>query len=291
MTAKGVTYAVITPVRDEEVHIRSTIESMVQQTVLPKEWVIVDDGSTDATGKVIDDFAGRYPWLKVVHREDRGFRKAGGGVVDAFNDGYRALTIDDWDFIVKFDGDLTFDADYFEKCFDEFRCDDKLGVGGGVICYVCDGKKSFEEAPAFHVRGATKIYRKACWNSIGGLLAAPGWDTLDEVKANSLGWTTRSFPHLHLLHQRNTGAADGLWPSLVKYGRANYICGYHPLFMISKCIVRLVRKPYLVGSIGLMYGFLSGYLTNLPQVNDRDAIAYLRRQQLGRLFGGETIWK
>ena len=291
MTSVNTRYVVITPVRDEEAHVRSTIESMVQQTVPPTEWVIVDDGSKDGTTKIIDEYAKRYSWIRVVHREDRGFRKAGGGVVDAFNDGYRALTCNEWEFIVKFDGDLTFDADYFEKCFDEFRSNDKLGIGGGVICYICDGKKSFEEAPAFHVRGATKIYRKACWDSIGGLLPAPGWDTLDEVKANSLGWTTRSFPNLHLLHQRDTGAADGVWPSLVKYGRANYICGYHPLFMISKCIVRLVRKPYLVGSIGLMYGFVSGYLTNSPQVNDRDAIAYLRRQQLGRLFGGETIWK
>jgi len=258
---------------------------------LPKEWVIVDDGSKDATGKIIDDYASRYPWIRAVHRKDRGFRKAGGGVVDAFNDGYRALSCGDWEFMTKFDGDLTFDPDYFEKCFDEFYRDGKLGVGGGVICYVLDGVKRFEEAPAFHVRGATKIYRKACWDGIGGFLAAPGWDTMDEVKANSLGWATRSFPHLHLVHHRDTGSADGLWPTLVKYGRANYICGYHPLFMLSKCIVRLFRKPYVIGSIGLMYGFVSGYVTNVPQVDDRAAIAYLRRQQIGRLFGGETIWR
>jgi glycosyltransferase involved in cell wall biosynthesis len=291
MTSNNTKYVIITPVRDEVEHLGSTIESMVRQTVLPQEWVIVDDGSTDGTGKIIDDYASRYPWIKPVHRRDRGFRKSGGGVVDAFNDGYRALTNSDWEFIVKFDGDLTFDADYFDRCFEEFDRETKLGLGGGVICYVTDGKKSFEEAPAFHVRGATKIYRKACWISIGGLLPAPGWDTLDEIKANSLGWKTRSFPQLHLVHQRDTGAADGLWRSLVKYGRANYICGYHPLFMLSKCVVRVTRKPYVIGSIGLMYGFVSGYLTNLPQVDDRPVIAYLRRQQLGRLFGGETIWR
>ena len=291
MNAQSTRYVVITPVRDEEEHIQSTIESMIRQTVLPKEWVIVDDGSKDSTGKIIDEYASRYPWIRAVRRKDRGFRKAGGGVVDAFNDGYRALTCGDWDFMTKFDGDLTFETDYFEKCFDEFYRDDKLGVGGGVICYVFDGVKTFEEAPAFHVRGATKIYRKACWDGIGGFLAAPGWDTMDEVKANSLGWTTRSFPHLHLVHHRDTGAADGLWNTLVKYGRANYICGYHPLFMLSKCFVRLFRKPYLVGSIGLLYGFVSGYVTNVPQVDDRAAIAYLRRQQIGRLFGGETIWR
>jgi poly-beta-1,6-N-acetyl-D-glucosamine synthase len=284
-------YVVITPVRDEEEHILSTLESMTRQTVVPKEWIIVNDGSKDNTGKIIDEFAARYGWIKAVHRVDRGFRKAGGGVVDAFNDGYRALTTDAWDFVVKFDGDLTFDANYFEACFDEFQRDPELGVGGGVICYVENGEKRFEEAPSFHVRGATKIYRKACWQKIDGLLAAPGWDTIDEIKANSLGWKTRSFPHLHLIHQRDTGAADGLWPSLVKYGRANYICGYHPLFMASKCVLRLGRKPYLIGSIGLMYGFVSGYVKGIPQVEDPATIKYLRHQQISRLMGRESLWK
>jgi len=291
MTKNCTKYVVITPVRDEEQHLQFTIESMIQQTVLPEEWLIVDDGSKDRTGEIIDDYARRYPWIKALHRTDRGFRKAGGGVVDAFYDGYRSLNSRDWEFVVKFDGDLTFEADYFEKCFDEFRLDNKLGIGGGVICYVVDGEKSFEEAPAFHVRGATKIYRRDCWNGIGGLLTAAGWDTLDEMKANSLGWTTRSFPNLHLVHQRVTGAADGLWPTLVKYGRANYICGYHPLFMTGKCIARLAKRPYVVGSIGLMYGFISGYLLNVPQVDDHAAVKYLRHQQINRLFGGETMWK
>jgi len=289
--ANRMTYVVVTPVRDEEEHIISTIESMIKQTVRPREWVIVNDGSKDDTGKIIDEYAGRYEWIKALHRADRGFRKAGGGVVDAFNDGYRALTCGTWEFIVKFDGDLTFDERYFEGCLKEFQLDAELGVGGGVICYIENGEKRFEEAPSFHVRGATKVYRKACWEHIVGLLQAPGWDTFDEIKANSLGWKTRSFPHLHLIHQRDTGSADGLWPSLVKYGRANYICGYHPLFMVSKCVLRVGRKPYLIGSIGLMYGFVSGYAKRIPQVEDPAAIKYLRNQQMSRLLGRESLWK
>jgi glycosyltransferase involved in cell wall biosynthesis len=291
MNFENIKYVVITPVRDEEEHLPSTIESMLRQTVRPREWIIVNDGSKDATGGIIDDYASRNPWIRGLHRPDRGFRKSGGGVVDAFNDGLRALASTDWDFMAKFDGDLSFEPDYFERCFDQFRAEAKLGVGGGVICYVENGVKRFEEAPSFHVRGATKIYRRACWERIGGLIAAPGWDTMDEVKANSLGWRTRSFPDLHLVHHRDTGAADGTWRTLVKYGRANYICGYHPLFMLSKCAVRLVKKPYLLGSIGLMYGFVSGYVSRVPQVQDPAAIAYLRRQQMSRLFGGETIWR
>lgn len=286
-----VRYAVITPVRDEESYLRYTIESMIHQTILPQEWIIVNDGSKDNTGKIIDEYARSYPWIHAVHRKDRGFRAAGGGVVDAFNEGYRFLESRDWEFISKFDGDLSFQPNYFEKCFEEFERDPKLGVGGGTICYEIDGVKYFERGPKFHVRGATKIYRRKCWEAIGGFWPAPGWDTMDEVKASRLGWRTRTFPNLHLIHHRYTGSADGNWATLVKYGRANYICGYHPLFMLTKCASRLIRKPYVVGSVGLLYGFVSGYVKRIPQVDDRATIVYLRRQQMNRLLGGETIWR
>ena len=116
----------------------------------------------------------------------------------------------------------------------EFHRDPKLGVGGGVICYVIDGKKEIRGNSLHSMSGEQpKFIGKTVGSSIGGLLAAPGWDTMDEVKANSLGWSTRSFPHLHLVHQSDTGAVDGIMADYVKYGRANYICGYHPLFMIA----------------------------------------------------------
>src|SRR5689334_11342136 len=285
------TYVVISPVRDEEAYLRFTIESMLAQTIRPAEWIIVNDGSTDGTAAIIDEYAAQHSWIRAVHRGNRGFRKAGGGVVEAFNDGYRALNTDDWQFVVKLDGDLTFEPDYFEKCLNNFHRDARLGIGGGVICYIENGTKRIEFCPEFHVRGATKIYRRECWDAIGGFWPAPGWDTMDEVKANMLGWTTRSFGDLHLRHHRPTGAADGVWRNLLKNGQANYICGYHPMFMLAKCFRRLWQYPYLIGSVALLYGFLSGYFRRIPQVNDRQTIIYLRRQQLGRLWRRETIWR
>ncbi len=288
---KETRYLVITPVRDEEAYLAFTMESMVAQTVRPSEWIIVNDGSTDRTGEIIDRYARQYPWIRAVQRENRGFRKAGGGVVDAFNDGYLAATRKDWEFIVKLDGDLTLKPDYFEKCLEEFRKDARLGVGGGVIVNVVDGVLQIEECPLFHVRGATKIYRRECWDAIGGFWPAPGWDTMDEVKASMLGWTSRSFPDLQIIHHRLTGTAEGIWKGMVKNGLANYICGYHPLFMLSKCVARVVQEPYVIGSIALFWGFMSGYMKHIPQVNDPQTIAYLRREQLKRILGKETIWK
>jgi len=284
-------YAVITPVRDEEEFVGATIESVSRQTVRPAEWVIVNDGSSDRTGEIIDQYAAQFPWIRAVHRSNRGFRKSGGGVVEAFYDGYKALRSDDWDFIVKLDGDLTFSADYFEKCFAYFHREPQLGIGGGEIYHDLAGNMTLETNPKFHVRGATKIYRKACWEAIGGLWVAPGWDTIDEVKANMLGWVTRSFPDLPLHHHRLTGTADGLLRDRIKHGVACYVSGYHPLFVGAKCVYRLFQKPYFIGSAAIWYGFVKGFVTKVPQVNDARMIAYLRGQQMRRLRGLQTMWK
>src|SRR5664280_1358667 len=224
-------YVVITPARDEAEHISDTILSVTHQTIRPLEWVIVDDGSTDSTGEIIERFAAQHSWVTPLHRPDRGMRENASGVMEAFYYGYQSLKASEWDFIVKLDGDVSLHPDYFENCFREFRQDPKLGVGGGLICHRENGSLKAEACPQFHVRGATKIYKRACWDAIGGLLKVPGWDTVDEVKANMLGWKTRTFQDLKVLNHRPTGAADGAWKNSVKDGRADYVSGYHPLFM------------------------------------------------------------
>jgi biofilm PGA synthesis N-glycosyltransferase PgaC len=288
---QDIRYVVITPVRDEEKHVEATVRSVASQTILPAEWIIVDDGSSDRTGDILEQCATQFPWIRVIHRLNRGFRKSGGGVIEAFYDGYNSLRHDDWEFVVKLDGDLTLPPDYFEKCFEHFKDQPKLGVGGGTICHEADGELKVEANPKFHVRGATKIYRRACWEAIGGLWSAPGWDTIDEAKANMLGWKSDTFGELRLLHHRPTGLADGLLRDRIKHGLACYICGYHPLFLAVSCLYRIVQKPYIVGSIAICYGFAKGYVNHVPRVDDARLIGYLRAQQLRRLCGLETIWK
>jgi len=285
-------YVVISPVRNEEKHLPLTIKSMVDQTVRAAQWIIVNDGSKDATEKIAQEAAQAHPWIRVINRTDRGFRKAGGGVVDAFYEGYQLVENETWDCVVKLDGDLSFRNDYFEKCFKEFAENPKLGIAGGLICSPGTGEPEAESKvdPKFHVRGATKLYRQPCWKQIGGLLRAPGWDTLDEVKANMLGWETRTLGDLPVIHHRPTGAAYGSWNDRVKSGLANYIAGYHPLFMFVKCLRRLIAKPYLIGGLGLWFGFLKGYVKRIPQVDDPALIRYFRQQQINRLIGRKSLW-
>lgn len=291
MLSNSINFVIISPVRDEEANLSRTIESVISQSVRPREWIIVDDGSSDGTAGIADGYARQNDWITVCHRDNRGFRKAGRGVMEAFNDGYRLLRSKDWEFIVKLDGDLSFESDYFMSCFQAFEKDSRLGIAGGMIYNVINGRAQKEICPAFHVRGATKIYRRACWDAIGCLLSAPGWDTMDEVKAQMMGWSTRTLPDVKVLHHRPTGTNDGMWGAGFKNGRANYICGYHPIFMLLKCFRRIGMKPYLIQASALLWGYISGYLSRIPRADDPAAIRYLRRQQLSRLFGLKTMWR
>jgi glycosyltransferase involved in cell wall biosynthesis len=284
-------YVVVTPVRNEEANLPKTIKSMVAQTLRPSRWVIVDDGSGDDTGAVARRYAAQHDWIQVIKRVDRGCRKPGGGVVEAFYEGLRAAEQMPWEYLVKLDGDLSFGQHYFQRLFAYFGQVQRLGIAGGDVYDITTKGLMLERQPRFHVRGATKVYRRACWEAIGGLPPAPGWDTLDEVKAHMRGFITRSFPNPFVVQHKPTGSADGQWRNLVKNGRANWISGYHPLFVAAKCARRLFARPYVVGAAALLTGFASGYLRGVPQIHDRQLVAYLRRQQLNRLTGRPSIWR
>jgi poly-beta-1,6-N-acetyl-D-glucosamine synthase len=284
-------YIIISPVRNEARYLPKTIASVASQTIRPHLWVIVDDGSSDETRRFVDEAALYHHWVRAIHRPDRGCRRAGSGVMEAFYDGYKIVEHESWDFLIKLDGDLSFEPEFFEQCFAAFRTDPSLGIGGGLVCTKTNGKIVAEfKDPVFHVRGPAKIYRRECWLQIGGLIRMAGWDTFDQVKANMLGWKTRTFDDIKVIHHRVTGGAYGAWSNYLKNGLANYIVGYHPLFMFLKCGRRFFRKPYGLAAVALMAGFLRGYLKRIPQAEDRAVIAYIRDQQLAYLFGRKSIW-
>lgn len=285
-------YIVITPIRDEQEFLPLTLTSMYAQTILPAQWILVDDGSTDRTGALIDEAAAQHPWITAIHRQDRGARVAGTGVIAAFDDGFAAIKDPSWEFVVKFDGDLSFDPDYFERCLAEFARDPKLGIGGGICCKPGPGPRipEYTGEPHFHVRGPTKIYRRACYEAIGGLMQAPGWDTIDLLKANMANWSTRTFHHLQITHHRPTGGAYGSWANWVKNGLANYITGYAPVFMAAKCIKRSFARPRYAG-LALWCGFLKGYVKRITRTSDLAMIRYVRQQQWRALTGRSSLWR
>lgn len=283
---ENVKIVVITPVRNEERFIDKTIASVVAQTVRPLQWVIVNDGSTDNTQQMIEKWVAENDWISLVNSQDRGFSAVGRGIVESFHKGYQQIKDLDWDFLVKMDGDIELDPDYFENLVRHFEKDEKLGVGGAT-CYLLeeDGSLSEEKTPTFHPIAAARMYRRSCYDEIGGLALTNAWDTVDLLRARSKGWTTRRFPELRIIHYRIMSSRTGLWEGKKRTGRNLYLTGYSTLFLVARCLYRLFKKPYVVESAGVMFGYFRAMLKNEPRVVTPEEMAYIRKEQFQRLLG------
>lgn len=279
------TYVVVTPARDEEKTIERTIESMLAQTVRPLRWVIVDDGSTDATRALVEKHLAANPWIELVARQNRGFRALGGGVVDTFDEGFARVRDLPWDFVVKLDADLSFQPGYFEGLIRRFAADPTLGMASGKTFLVEGGAKTLEWCPDDHVRGPAKMYRRACFEAIGGLEARRGWDMIDETRARMRGFATRSYldADVELIHHRPIDARQAnVWKSRFEMGALYHFLGYHWLYHSVRSLRSALQDyPRFFGGLALFAGYVSAALRRRPRF-DPEYTAFVQKEQLAR---------
>jgi glycosyltransferase involved in cell wall biosynthesis len=276
MTKNGTNYILISPVRDEEKYIIQTIESVVGQTITPSKWIIVDDASSDRTPEIIQSYQKRFPWIQMLRINRDTARQPGSPIVNAFNRGYDLVKDGGFDFVVKLDCDLRFVPAYFEKLLQEFEKDPRLGIGSGI--YLEDHGKGWTpvKMPPYHTAGACKFMRKECFTQIDGFVAAKGWDTVDEIRAQMRGWQTRHFKELHMYHLKNEGSGIGFVKTNVMHGEIFYLTGGSKLFFIMKVIHRIVTgRPLFIGGIMLLYGYLKPLIQKRKRlVSDGEAKFY-----------------
>jgi poly-beta-1,6-N-acetyl-D-glucosamine synthase len=281
-------YVIVTPVKNEFENLQRTIKSVLSQETKPSKWVIINDGSTDNTKDLIDDLVKNNRWVTPVHINPDIVRKPGGEFV--LKKGFDLVNVNDYDFIVKMDGDLSFDHDFFSKLFSEFKKDPELGIASGS-CFIIEGGKLVEETYArVHTRGPMKVYRQKCYKDIGGIEPKLGWDTIDEMRAHQHGWKTRTFPELKIIHLRPTQSAGGRINGMKNMGRASYYVGYHPLFLIARGVVNMKEKPYVLGGLTMIKEFFKGYIKKDPQIEDKKLKKYIRKEQVKRLLGKKSSW-
>jgi poly-beta-1,6-N-acetyl-D-glucosamine synthase len=255
-------YVLVSPVKDEEKYIARTIQSVLQQTVLPSAWIIVDDGSRDRTMAIVNEFAPKYPWIKVLTLATDRIRQPGSGIIRAFNAGYEVVKDQPFDFIVKFDCDIEFPPDYFAELLKRFEQDEKLGIASGIYLEEQHGDWIRVKMPAYHAAGQTKMVRAQCFQEIGGFVASRGWDTVDEIRAQSRGWKTRHFEELYFWHLKKEGSGIGLTRTNAMHGEIYYLTGGGKGFFLLKLLHRLIfGKPFFVGGVLLLWGYLRSWLS------------------------------
>lgn len=283
-----VRYLVITPARDEEKFLPRLIESMRAQTITPARWIVIDDGSTDGTGAILDQAARLTPWIEPHHLKLERPRQAGGeSVIMQFlpEDAWRPM-----DFIFRLDADLSFGPDLVELLIGEFRRDPGLGIASPILAELCDGEWRNVPVRSMHTRGAAKMYSRACFEVVGKLEGELGWDVVDGAKALRAGFATRTFPHIRCFHHRPQGAAAGLLRARFAFGQSAWYVGYSPLFLLAAAARRAFQRPVLLGSTMILAGYLQGFLRRRPQVPDPDLIRFIRRQQMRRLLLMDSHW-
>jgi len=179
---------------------------------------------------------------------------------------------------VKKDCDLSFEATYFERLLERFAAMPELGIAGGE-CYTFTKGVWISEG-AHHVRGSTKVYRRECFEAMGGLERSLGWDGVDVWKARMLGWKTVCFNDLKVLHLRPIGNATGEIKSKFEEGRAAYFIGYHPLFILARGLRHMISRPYVLGGLAMLGGYFGDWLKRRERVDDPELINYVRKAQL-----------
>jgi biofilm PGA synthesis N-glycosyltransferase PgaC len=278
-------YVIVTPVRDEEATIGRTIASVTAQTVPPCEWVVVSDGSTDATDTMVAMAARRHPWIRLLRLDARPGR-CFAAVVHNMLRGIGHLVCGDYRYIGLLDADVRFQADYFERLISCFEADPALGLAGGVVIDpgMPRGRipRNLRDVP-----GAVQFFRRECFESIGGLIPIPegGWDGMTCAMARMRGYETRLCTDLVVDHlkPRNIsqgGAVRRKW----QMGVRDHAAGYHPLFETLKCLGRLGDAPFVIGAAAWWTGYMTAMLVRRPRVIPRVLVDHIRREQMRRMF-------
>lgn len=271
-------YLVVSPVKDEARHVERTLRSMIEQTLRPVLWVIVDDGSTDGTAEILRRHAQAHDWIRIVTREPGRARLPGSAVMHAFYHGLERAGDVDHDFVVKLDCDLELPRDYFENVLRRFELDPRLGIASGV--YLEEGPAGWTPVPmpAYHAAGASKVMRRRCFADIGGFVRERGWDTVDEVRAQVKGWSTTHFADIRFQHLKPEGSGIGSMRTHVMHGDVYYLTGGGPLFLLLKAAHRMVTgTPKVVGGLAMLYGYLRCLVGGRERLVDAAEARHYRR--------------
>lgn len=281
-------YVLVSAARNEEGYIEGTLDSVTSQTCLPQRWIIVNDGSTDRTEEIVLKYCQKHPFIEPVQRpltDERNF----GSKAAAIATGYARVSALDFSYTGILDVDVTFEPGYYESVMERLDSDVQLGIAGGLLWDSC-GSTFIQQKISIHwsVSGPVQMFRRACFEEIGGYWALRdgGIDAAAEVMARMKGWRVRTFPELKVLHHRRTGTeGKRVLKSCVQRGVQDYMLGYHPLFILLRCITHFREPPAALSSVAAMWGYFSRLVSRKRRVLPGDFVRFLRKEQLGRIVG------
>jgi biofilm PGA synthesis N-glycosyltransferase PgaC len=288
MEEKKLDYVIITPAHNEELFIENTIKSVIAQTLKPKKWVIVSDGSTDGTDDIIISYQKDYDWIEYVRLPEHRDRQFAAKVT-AFNAGYDRIKNQDYQIIGNLDADITFEKDYFKFLIGKFAEFTDLGVAGTPFVENNIRISSHDLSDLRHVSGACQMFRRECFEQIGGYvpIRGGGIDWTAVTTARMKGWRTQTFTEKVCNHHRKigTGRKNSILISRFNNGQKDYFLGNHPLWEIFRSIFQMKNKPYIIGSSLLFAGYLWEAIRHKKRPISIELVRFHQKEQMERLKG------
>jgi poly-beta-1,6-N-acetyl-D-glucosamine synthase len=286
-------YVLVTPARNEAQFIESTIQAVVRQTVKPLKWAIVSDGSTDGTDEIVSRYAAEHAWIELVRMPERTERHFAGKAT-AVRAGVERMHGLAYEVIASLDGDITFEVDHFEFLLGKMADDARLGVVGTPYRDTTNEMYDYRFVSMDHVSGACQVFRRACWEEIGGYALSKGGaiDTIATLTARSKGWKTRTFTEKIAVHHRVIGTAEN---SQIKsrfiLGKRDWMIGNSALWELFRGLYQMTKPPYLIRGAAIVAGYVWAVCTAVQRPVPPELRAFRRKeqmQQLGRFFRGKT---
>jgi glycosyltransferase involved in cell wall biosynthesis len=282
VASERLSYAVITPARNEAANLPRLAGALRGQQHRPAQWVIVENGSTDDTVDVCEKLAKNEPWITVLHTGGSGDPVRGAPIVRAI---HAALDEIDprLDIVVNVDADVSMDETYFLRLADAFAADPSLGIASGSAYEAEGGMWLQRHVTGGTVWGATRAYRRACLDDVLPLEERHGWDGLDQLAARAKGWSTRTLLDLPFRHHRPEGARDGSrWAHWRTCGDTAYYMGYRPWYLVMRTLHQSRRE---VAALGMIGGYARAALARGPRWLNAAGRQVLRDDQsLGNLL-------
>jgi poly-beta-1,6-N-acetyl-D-glucosamine synthase len=278
-------FVLLTAAKDEEAYIGEVIQYVLQQTVKPLAWFIMDDGSSDRTASIIEGFAANNPFIHLQSAGSRGGRNFG-SQYKAIMAAYDLAKSLEFEFVGVVDADQApKQKEYYESLFKEFDLNPKLGMISGFIYERPNGKWEVRRGNSEDSAAASALFRRSCFDQVGGYtpLVYGGSDWLMQLDTKMAGWEISTRPDLHILHYRPTSSAGGIWRGLFRAGMMDASFGSHPIFEFFKCCRRITTHPFLLGSVVRFCGFLWWQITARKPLLNPEKVAFLRKEQLAKL--------
>jgi len=284
LTQQSGPYVLLTAAYNEEAYIEKTLQSVLSQRLLPRRWVIVSDSSTDRTDQIVQSYAEKHDFIRLLHVTKTAGHSFGAKVV-ALRKGEELLRGIEYDFIGNLDADITLEENYFDELIGHFEAQPQLGLAGGFVCE--DDGAGFQSRwfnSVSNVPHAAQLVRRECYEAIGGyaVLNYGGEDWYAQTCAKMRGWRVQSIPQLRIFHHRHTGASSRPVRNAFRLGRLDYSFGSDPLFEIVKCVRKFRDKPLVVAGCVRLFGFAWCSLCGEKRAVPEEFTAFLRKEQRAR---------